>query len=130
VVAPDRAVESCDGRSIAIAEAEAHALLDRARRHPLVLLGDWLRGDARYRLVSERVRGGRRLAVVDRVDLEPGRLRLFVDTESGLIRSVVAREDRPNGPVWLREEWRDYRAAGRALHAPHHLTTFVDGGPQ
>lgn len=128
VVGPSIARETCDGQAVELAEADSQGCLDAGRRHPLVLLAEWTQGRSRYRQISLRERHGRPLAVLERDGGEAGRLRLFVDAESGLIRAVVARVDLGTGAVYVREEWRDYRAAGRGLRAPHHRTTWVDDG--
>ena len=68
------------------------------------------------------------MAVLERDGDRAGRFRLYIDLESGLLRAVVSSVDTGNGELFRREEWRDYRGAGRGLRAPHHCTTWIDNG--
>ncbi len=128
VVTPDRAVETAGGEKRPLGLEEVRPLLDEARRWPLMLLAEFARGDAEYRLVSIRPVGDRQMAVLERVADTPDRVRIEVDTGSGLIRAVVAGEKRDTGRVFLREEYRDYRTIDGGVRVPFYRASFVDGG--
>lgn len=128
VLGPQQGFETVAGERVDLPEVERQAILDAAQRHPLALLATWARGATRYRHVSLRKVGGRSVAVLEQMSGTDGRLRVLVDVESGLIRAVIARVDLGQGPVYVREEWRDHREAGRGLRAPHHKTTLIDDG--
>ncbi|MEY2980573.1 MAG: hypothetical protein RL562_800 [Planctomycetota bacterium] len=128
VIGPDVAVETASSQRRALEEFERTQLLDDVQRHPIALLAEAARGTTRYRQVSLRTVEGRRMAVLERSGDRPGRFRVYVDVESGLLRAVVSSVDTGNGEVFRREEWRDYRGAGRGIRAPHHCTTWIDNG--
>ncbi|MBK8979398.1 MAG: hypothetical protein IPM29_26160 [Planctomycetes bacterium] len=118
--------ETCGDETVALTTDEARAEIAAARRHPLLLLGAWLRGTDRYRAVSVRPDGDRSLVVMQREDDPVEQLRLHVDSESGLVRAVVSQDRREIGVVFLREEYRDYRSAGGGVRAPFYRATYVD----
>jgi hypothetical protein len=128
VIGPDVAVETASSQRRVLDALDRSQLLDDVQRHPIALLAEAARGTTRYRQVSLRTVEGRRMAVLERVGDRPGRFRLYIDIESGLLRAVVSSIDTGNGEVFRREEWRDYRGAGRGLRAPHHCTTWIDNG--
>lgn len=128
VIGPDVAIETASSQRRTLDGLEREQLLDDVQRHPIALLSEAARGVTKYRQVSLRTVEGRRMAVLERIGDRPGRFRLYVDIESGLLRAVVSSIDTGNGEVFRREEWRDYRGAGRGLRAPHHCTTWIDNG--
>jgi hypothetical protein len=128
VIGPDVAIETASSQRRGLDSFERSQLLDDVHRHPIALLAEAARGTTRYRQVSLRTVEGRRMAVLERTGDRPGRFRVYIDIESGLLRAVVSSVDTGNGELFRREEWRDYRGAGRGLRAPHHCTTWIDNG--
>lgn len=128
VIGPDVALETASSQKRELDTLERDQLLDDVHRHPIALLAEAARGAAKYRQISLRTIDGRRMAVLERDGDRAGRFRLYVDLESGLLRAVVSSVDTGNGELFRREEWRDYRGAGRGLRAPHHCTTWIDNG--
>ncbi len=118
--------ETSGARTIELTPDEVLTTLDAVSRHPIQLLADWSRQQARYRMVSTRRDGDRQVAVLERVDDPRQGLRIYIDTESYLVRMVTAREHRGIGTVFLREEYRDYRNSGKGVRTPFHKTTRID----
>jgi predicted Zn-dependent peptidase len=121
--------ETVGSERVTIAEEEARELLDAEERHPLFLLNRIARGEARYRLVATRTVADRSIAVLERVDPGPERLRLFIDRDSGLIRAVESQERRAIGTVHLREQYAEY-STRNGLRVPFLRTTWIDGTNQ
>ncbi|MFO1053246.1 MAG: hypothetical protein U1F36_13625 [Planctomycetota bacterium] len=128
VIGKNGATERCGAETRRPDPDEVASTLAPLRRHPLLLLSEWSAGKSKYRLVSKREHDGRELAVLERMNDGGEPLRLMVDAETGLPRVVTYHEDRPNGRVYVRDEWRDYRDIGSGVRAPHHRTTFFDDG--
>ncbi|MEM7199598.1 MAG: hypothetical protein AAF628_04990 [Planctomycetota bacterium] len=128
VVGPTHRVESADGRSIPLGAADVANELAEPSRHPLVLLGRWARDELPLRLVSIRNEGDREVAVLE-ADEEAQRLRLSIDTESGLVRTVESVVWRPDLRDLVRvvERYEDYRSVGR-MRAPFWRRTVTDDG--
>lgn len=95
-------------------------------RHPLTLLAEYARGNARYHLVGVRRIAGRDLAILERVGASQLRLRLLIDAGSGLPRVVDSWERRSGvGLVEVRERYQDYRAVD-GIRIPHHRETVLN----
>lgn len=107
---------------------EVASILAPLRRHPLLLLAEWSRGKARYRLASNREIDGRPHAILERLNDGPEPLRIFIDVESAIPRIVTGHEDRSAGRVYVRDEWRNFGEIGGGMRAPLHRTTFFDDG--
>lgn len=127
IVLPDKAVEFSGTRLVTLEEKEMEELLQRNARHPLMILAGVAREELKFRLVSLRTIGDRQMAVLEQVDASQ-RLRLIVDAESGLTRTVETREWRSDlgTHVQVAEEFSDYRTAG-AVRVPFFQNTRVDG---
>lgn len=126
VATRDGGSERAGDQELPLAPEESIPLLERALRHPLLLLAAVARGEASYRLIALRRAGNRPIAVLERDDPTQERLRLLVDAESGLVRGLETREARPGlGRVNVREEFADYRTVG-ALRTPFLVTTVLD----
>jgi predicted Zn-dependent peptidase len=122
------AIEQCGNERHNLEPDDVASLLAPLQRHPIRLLSQWSLGNASYRAVSRRTHDGREMVVLERENDGGEPLRLMLDAESGLVRVVSYHEDRPNGRVYVRDEWRDYRDIGGGIRAPHHRTTFIDDG--
>jgi hypothetical protein len=98
------------------------------RRHPILLLGRWVRGEIVFRLASLRRIDDRDMAILELVDPTVEPLRVTMDAESGLIRAVETREWRPDlgARVQVTEYYDDYRRAG-SVRAPFHCMTQTGG---
>jgi predicted Zn-dependent peptidase len=129
-VGPDAGIETCGRQRRDLSPVDRRDVLEDARRHPLLVLAEVARGTRRFRQTSLRDFHGRACAILDAEEDGSAPVQLWVDAESGLVRAVVSETDLGNGPVYRREEWRDYRSAGRGLRAPHHRTTWIDDGLQ
>ena len=128
LITPEQAYEAVLGRRVELSKIERASLLAEYERHPLMLLGAWLRGEASYRLLSMREAHGREIAILERRAGSAGRLKIHVDTESGLIRVVESEDLRTVGLVYLREEYGDYRTSDVGARVPHRRVTYVDDG--
>jgi hypothetical protein len=130
VVGPEGGVETADGtETVELDQVEAERLLERARRHPLMLITAHANGNARFRLVSRRRQGDRDVGVLELVDPTRDRLRITIDAGSGLIRSVESTEWRPDlgTRVQVTEAYSDYRRVGR-MRAPFFCVRTIDDG--
>ncbi len=113
-------------KPIDLDEDEVTLLFSRVERHPLFLLSSVARGESSYKLVSSRRIGGRQFAMLELEDADRPLLRILVDIESGLIRSVHTLEHLPGvGTVSITEQYRDYRNIS-GVRVPHHKTTLID----
>jgi hypothetical protein len=106
---------------------EAADLLSEANRHPLALLAGWVQGGIEFRMIGVRGRKGYEVAVLERIDPNRSRLRMAIDTKSGLIRSVeTIRQQAGMGAVLVRESYDDYRRTN-AYRVPMHRVATVGG---
>lgn len=111
-----------------LTDREAGLLRHEMMRHPLMLLAAHANGTIQFRPVAQRNSGDRELMVLEALGTEFDRLRIHIDTESYLIRTVESWERLPDETlVHVHETWSDYRAAG-AMRAPHRLRTMWNDG--
>lgn len=110
---------------------EAKLLRHEMMRHPLMLLAAHQQGHLEFRPVAQRTSGDRQMMVLEAVGPEYDRLRIHIDTQSHLVRTVESWEQLPDDTlVHVREEWSDYRASG-SMRAPYRRrTTWNDGEHQ
>lgn len=130
VVHKDQGIERCGGSEKRLTPGEAMNMWLELARHPLTLLAEHTRGKARYHLVGVRRIAGRDIAILERVGADQLRLRLLLDSESGLPRVVESWEQRSGiGLVEVRERYEDYRTVG-GLRVPHYRQAALnDSGP-
>ena len=128
LVEPDSATEQVGSQTIELSAVDAKAIQDRVQRHPLFLIASVARGDTTFRLLSIRRHAGRLLAVLEREEAGSTRLRMHVDSESGLVRVIESTEQRPGiGATALTEEFRDYRNVKGGLRVPFLVTQRIEG---
>ena len=93
-----------------------------------MLLAAHQRGAMRFRPIAVRQVEDRELYVLEAVGDEFDRLRLYLDTESLLIRVVESWERLADDTLThIREEWSDYRDVG-GLRVPHRRRTSWNDG--
>jgi len=110
-----------------LTDYEATSLRSEANRHPLALLAAWVQGKIEFRLIALRMRNGREVALFERADPKQSRLRISIETKSGLLRTVeTIRHRAGTTPVLVRESYDDYRRL-RAFRVPMHRITKVGG---
>jgi hypothetical protein len=127
-IGPEQWIERLAGEQRELKPREAESLRRGAARHPLMLLGAWTRGEQAFRLVSVRRVHDRETAVLEALGDRFERLRLHVDRESHLVRTVESWETDPNGtPRHLQEHWSDYRTVS-GHRVPFRRVTEVDDG--
>ncbi len=129
VLGPDgRRVERVGAQRVTLSADEALHYLREVERHPLWLLAQYARGEDRYRLVSIRRIQDRQAAVLERVPNGGPTLRMTIDLESALIRTIETSVYRPDvkTEVPILEHFSDYRDM-RGVRAPFYRTTHVDG---
>lgn len=131
VIGPRQSYERVGEKKLQLTHAETELILDRVARHPLMLMAAQARGEVEFRLVSTRRVGDREMAVLERVDPERERLRILVDTGSGLIRTVETRERRVDlgARVHVTERYDDYRPLA-GIRVPFRCITTIDSGGQ
>ena len=110
---------------------EAKLLRREMIRHPLMLLAESKRGNLQFRPIAQRSSGDRELMVLEAIDSDFDRLRIHIDVESFLIRTVESWERLPDETLaHVRENWSDYRESD-AIRAPfRRRTTWNDGEHQ
>jgi hypothetical protein len=118
-------------KKLQLTHTETQLILDRVARHPVMLMAAQARGEEQFRLISTRRAGDREMFVLERVDPDRERLRIMVDTESGLIRTVETRERRVDlgARVHVVERYDDYRPIA-GIRVPFRCITTIDGGEQ
>jgi predicted Zn-dependent peptidase len=128
VIDETTAQEVAGEEAIELEVLETEHLVNRMRRHPIMLLARWVRGEIVLRLASLRRIDDRDMAILELVDPTVEPLRVTMDAESGLIRAVETREWRPDlgARVQVTEYYDDYRRAGR-VRAPFHCTMQSGG---
>ena len=117
------------GKTVRPLDAKQAALLRREmQRHPLALLAAYARGEIAFRTVAQRDAGDRTMAVLEAATGPFDRLRVHIDVESLLVRTVETWETLPDGtPLHLSEAWQDYRDVG-TLRVPFRRLTSQDNG--
>lgn len=126
-----KASELMDKVRKSLAAREAKLLRHEMIRHPLMLLAESKRGNLQFRPIGERISGDRELMVLEAIDADFDRLRIHIDIESYLIRTVESWERLPDETLaHVRENWSDYRESG-VVRAPfRRRTTWNDGEHQ
>ena len=115
--------EKVGGERRILSKSVFQDLVASSRRHPLLLIRSYLLGHDRYRLISVRDTGDRQVAIMELIDPERPRLRLHVDHDSGLLRSVErVVEFAGLGTSQILERYRDYRNVS-SLRIPFHRST-------
>ncbi len=105
--------------------SEVADLRSEGDRHPITLLAAWVQGKTKFRMIGQRSHMGRKVALLERVDWTKPRLRITIDPESGLLRTVetfLPRDD--NAPLVVWESHDDYRRMG-PYRVPLHRVTRV-----
>lgn len=121
-------VERAGNSEAKLSPAEAGWRLRQAERHPLALLAAAAADRLRFRPIAQRRVDDRDLMVLEAASDRFDRLRLWLDTESLLVRVVESWETEPGGAVvHLEERWTDYRAVG-ALRVPFLCVTTTNEG--
>jgi hypothetical protein len=117
------------GQVVRSLDAREAALLRREmQRHPLALLAAYARGELSFRTVAQRDAGDRTMAVLEAQNGDFDRLRVHVDVESHLVRTVETWETLPDGtPLHVADAWQDYRSVGQ-LRVPFRCLTTQDNG--
>lgn len=128
VIKPRQPYERSGERQVRLDQEESRLLLSRLQRHPVILLARYARGQVRFRLVSTRRVGDREMAVLQMIGAAD-RLRIMIDTESGLVRAVTTRERRIDlgEHIHVTERYMDYRPVN-GVRAPFYRVTTVDDG--
>jgi hypothetical protein len=125
VIGPEGGSERAGDTAVELSATECETLLQAAARHPLIVLAEHVRGSGAWGLVSIRKTEDREIAILERLDPARERLRLHVDVESGLVRTIEADEWRQGlGRVSVREELADYRSV-EGMRAPFHWLVSV-----
>lgn len=124
----DRWSERLGADERVLTSQDAAALRAEPLRHPLALLAAHARGELAFRVVSQRTVGDRDHLVLEALGDTGPRLRLHLDAESGLPRTVEAWQTGADGAVvHLQEAWSDYRRVD-GLRAPFRRLTTQDDG--
>ncbi len=120
--------EAAAGKTSQLTPQEADWRLREAARHPLALLLAWQRGDLEFRRITTRTVGDRELETLEALGNRFERLRIDIDRESALIRSVECWATSPDGVATRSvDTWTDYRTVD-GIRAPFRCTTVVDDG--
>jgi hypothetical protein len=110
-----------------LTDSEVADLRSEGDRHPIALLAAWVQGKIKFRMLGQRSHLGRKVALLERVDRTKPRLRITIDPESGLLRTVetfLPRDDAAPLVVW--ESHDDYRRMGRCRVPLHRVTRVGD----
>lgn len=119
VIKKDSGQERAAGQVVDLTIDEVRLRQTEAARHPLLLIARASRGELRLRLVSLRTVADREYAVLEAADDKSARLRLSIDTGSGLIRVVEMREWHTVGGLQtVVDEYEDYRTITGGRRAP------------
>ena len=120
--------EDAAGKRAQLTPQEAEWRRREAARHPIALLIAWNRGDLEFRRIATRKVGDRELETLEALGEKFERLRIDIDRESGLLRSVECWAQSPDGVATRTiETWTDYRTVD-GIRAPFRCTTVVDDG--
>lgn len=119
VIKKDSGQERAAGQVVDLTIDEVRLRQTAAARHPLLLIARASRGELRLRLVALRTVGDREHAVLEAADDKSARLRLSIDTGSGLLRTVEMREWHTVGGLQtVVDEYEDYRTITGGRRAP------------
>lgn len=120
--------EDAAGKRAQLSPQEAEWRRREAARHPLALVIAWSRGDLSFRRVGTKKFGDRELETLEALGDRFERLRIDIDRESGLVRSVEHWATSPDGVATRSvDTWTDYRTV-EGIRAPFRCTTVVDDG--
>jgi hypothetical protein len=120
--------EQVGNQTIQLTPQEAGWRLAEAARHPLAILSAGARGALRFRVLATRMHEDREYAVLEAVGDRQGRLRIQIDSESGLLRTVETWTNSPDGnPTYIVDTWSDHRTV-EGLRVPFRRETIVDDG--
>lgn len=124
----ERQVEVSGGSERHLRPREAEFLRQAAARHPLMLLATFARGELQSRLVAVRQIQGRATAILEVEASGSERLRLHIDRDSHLLRTVESWGSDPDGtPRYVQESWSDYQSTS-GVRVPWRRLCDVDDG--
>ncbi len=120
--------ETVAGRSAQLSPQEAAYTRAEIARHPLALALAWQRDQIQFRLLAQRRIGDRDYEALEAIGGGFERLRIEIDRQSGLLRSVECWTTTPDGNAMRTvDTWTDYRTV-EGIRAPFRCTTVVDDG--
>lgn len=120
--------ETTNGKAVQLSPQEAAWRRAEAASHPLAIVLAWQRGDLQFRLLASRNVGDRVYEALEAIGDQFERLRIELDRESGLVRTVERWATTPEGAATRTvETWADYRTID-GIRAPFRCTTVVDDG--
>ena len=120
--------ESSGDTKVQLTPTEAHWQLSELERHPLALLYASACGTLKFRLLANRTIEGRDYVMLEAVGDREGRLRIALESQSALIRSVETWTTSPQGtPTCFVDTWSDHRPIS-GLRVPFRRVTVVDDG--
>ncbi len=120
--------ETVAGRSAQLSPQEAAWRRSEVARHPLALVLAWQRGDVQFRVLTTRRVGDRDYEALEAIDGGFERLRIEIDRESGLLRTVECWATTPDGNATRSvDTWNDYRTV-EGVRVPFRCSTIVDDG--
>jgi predicted Zn-dependent peptidase len=120
-------VEDSGTQQVVIGFDEARARLLATARHPSAVLARYARGELVFRLLALRMASDRELAVLEEVTDRRDGMRIAIDTQARLVRSIEARVWHAEaGALSVREEFSDYRTVKGGLRVPFLRTRTVD----
>ncbi|MBK8095730.1 MAG: insulinase family protein [Planctomycetes bacterium] len=121
-------IERSGNSEAKLSPAEAGWRLRQAERHPIALLAAFATDRLRFRPIAQRRVDDRDLMVLEATSDRFDRLRVWIDTDSLLVRIVESWETEPDGAiVHLEERWSDYRTVG-SLRVPFQCVTTTNEG--
>ncbi len=119
-------VESSGDKKTQLTPMEARWQLSEIERHPLAILSAYARGALKFRLLADRTFEGRNYLVLEATGERFDRLRLSIDRQSCLIRTVETWTTSPQGtPTSFVDTWSDHRSVD-GLRFPFRRVTVVD----
>jgi hypothetical protein len=125
---PEQWVERAGDQQVELSQADRNYSLRQLERHPLALLAAAVRGEIRFRMVATRKVADRELVVLEADSKRFDRLRLHIDSDSDLVRTVESWETTPEGvPQHIEESWSDYRNLDN-LRVPFFKSVTTDDG--
>ena len=120
--------ETANGKAAQLSPQEAAWRRAEAASHPLAIVLAWQRGDLQFRLLTSRNVGDRVYETLEAIGDQFERLRIELDRESALVRTVERWATTPEGSATRAvETWADYRTI-EGIRAPFRCTTVVDDG--
>jgi hypothetical protein len=120
--------ETANGKAAQLSPQEAAWRRAEAASHPLAIVLAWQRGDLQFRLLTSRNVGDRVYETLEAIGDQFERLRIELDRESALVRTVERWATTPEGSATRAvETWADYRTID-GIRAPFRCTTVVDDG--